>query len=396
MNSSSSAPLHLWWLAATLAGLAGPMLGFALIWSATAHGAGTVALVSTVAAVPQVLLVLLGGAIGDRHGPRRTLLATTAARTLLLAILLVPATGQPGPGLLVAASGIGAVIAAIHQPSATVLPRLLVRDPEQLARAMARISGSLQIARTLGVAAGGAVVARWSLGAVVAITMVMTVTVLALLLALRPVRTAEPPDRRQSMAVTIVDGLRAARALRIWPVLAAVALVSGAVLPTVGVVVPMLARGRGWSPAQAGLLDAGWAAGLLAVTLAVSVLGAPRRRTPMIVGPLLVSVGAVLLALPVSPPVAIGVCALIGVGTALFTTQVAPLLVRIAPAEQMARFQSLLVLVQLVPPALLNAPSAALAAHGSGLAALLPAALMGAAAAVLILATAPVAVARRA
>lgn len=309
-----SLALHFWWLAATVGGLAGPMLGFALIWSATAHGVGTVALVSTAAAVPQVLLVLFGGALGDRHGPRRTLLATTIARILLLAVILVAASGRPGAALLV----------------------------------------------------------------------------------LRPVHAASPARSRQSMLSTIADGLRAAGALRIWPLLAAVALLSGAVLPTVGVVLPLLARARGWTSAEAGLLDAGWAAGMLAVTLFVSVLGAPRRRTPMIAGPLLAAAGILLLALPVSPALAIAVCAVLGMGTALFTTQIAPLLVRLAPAEQMARFQSLLVLVQLVPPALLNGAFAALATQGGGLVALVLAALMGAGAATLILVTSPVAVARRA
>lgn len=393
---ASSLPLHLWWLAATLSGLAGPMLGFALIWSATAHGVGTVALVSTAAALPQVLFVLLGGALGDRHGPRRTLLATTSARILLLALLLVPALGSPGPGLLVVASALGAVIAAVHQPSAAVYPRLLVREPEQLARAMARISGSLQIARTLGVAAGGAAVAWWSLGAVVAITLGMTVFALLVLLMLRPLRSAPRPTSRPGALSAIADGLRAARELRIWPLLGAVVLISGAVLPAVGVVLPLLARGRGWSAAQAGLLDAGWAAGMLAVTVLVSVLGTPRRRTPIIIGPLLASAGIALLALPAPPAVAIGVCVLLGVGTALFTTQIGPLLVQLAPAEQMARFQSLLILAQLVPPALLNGPSAALAVPGGGVMALLPAALMAAGAAVLILVTAPAARARRA
>lgn len=388
--SSLPAGLHLWWLAATLAGFAGPMLGFALIWSATAHGAGTVALVSTVAAAPQVLLVLLGGAIGDRHGPRSTLLGTTTSRILLLAALLVPALGEPGPGLLVLASGIGAVIAAVHQPSAAVYPRLLVRDPERLARAMARISGSLQIARTLGVAAGGAAVARWSLGAVVGICLVMMLLVLVLLLVLRPAHTPVPARRRQSMLVTIADGLRVARDLRIWPLLAAVALVSGAVLPTVGVALPLLARGRGWTSAQAALLDAGWAAGMLAVTLLVSALGTPRRqRIPMVGGPMLVCSGLLLLALPLTSAAAIAVCGVIGVGTALFTTQMAPLLVRLAPSAQVARFQSLLVLVQLVPPALLNGAFAALAAPGSGIAVLVLAAGMAAGAAALPLAIGP-------
>lgn len=390
-RSALPASFHLWWLASCLSATGSAMLGFALIWSATAHGVGTVALVSTVAAIPQILLVLLGGAIGDRHGPRHTLFGTTLARILLLALLFVPAMGAPGPALLVLASATGAVIAALHQPSAAVYPRLLVRDAEQLPRAMARISGSLHIARTLGVAAGGLMLAIWPLAAVVALNAAVTLLVLGLLLVLRPTAPVaeEPVKNRLGMLRTMAEGLLAARKLRIWPLLGAIALVSGAVLPTVGVVLPVLARGRGWSAAQAGMLDAGWAIGMLAVTGTVSVLGTPRRQgTSMIGGPLLVAVSVPLLALPLPPTAAIAVFALIGAGTALFTTQVAPLMVRLAPAGQMTRFQSLLILVQLAPPAALNGIFAWLAAQADALPALLPAALMAIGAAALLTPTA--------
>lgn len=377
---------HLWWLATTASATGNAMLGFALIWSATAHGTGTVALVSTVAAVPQILLVLIGGAIGDRHGPRRTLLGTSTARILMLAAALVPALGEPSAALLVLTTAGGAVIAAVHQPSASVLPRLLVRDSDQLPRAMARISGSLQVARTLGVATGGLAVAAWSLAAVVALNLALTVLVLVLLLMLRtPASGAgRAAEGRGGMLRALLDGLRAARGLRIWPLLAAVALISGAVLPTIGVVLPVLARGRGWSGSQAGLLDAGYALGVLGVTLTIGVLGAVRStRVALVGGPLLVALGSLVLALPLPPVAAIMVCTLIGAGTALFTTCIAPMLVRWAPARQMARFQSLLVLVQLVPPAALNGAFAWLGAQGGALPALLPAALMAAGAAVL-------------
>lgn len=377
---------HLWWLATTASATGNAMLGFAMIWSATAHGTGTVALVSTVAAVPQILLVLIGGAIGDRHGPRRTLLGTSIARILMLAAALVPSLGDPSAALLVLATAGGAVIAAVHQPSASVLPRLLVRDPEQLPRAMAHISGSLQIARTLGVATGGLAVAVWSLAAVIALNLALMLLVLGLLLVMRPLASSPGPAARSrdGMLRSLLDGLRVARDLRIWPLLAAVALISGAVLPTIGVVLPVLARGRGWSGAQAGLLDAGYALGVLAVTFAIGVLGAVRSpRVALTGGPLLVALGSLLLALPLPLIAAILVCGAIGAGTALFTTCVAPMLVRWAPADQMTRFQSLLVLVQLVPPAALNGAFAWLGAQGGALPALLPAALMAVSAAVL-------------
>lgn len=377
---------HLWWLATTASATGNSMLGFAMIWSATAHGTGTVALVSTVAAVPQILLVLIGGAIGDRHGPRRTLLATSIARLLMLAAALVPALGEPSAALLVLTTTGGSVIAAVHQPSASVFPRLLVRDPEQLPRAMARISGSLQIARTLGVATGGLAVAVWSLAAVIAVNLALMLLVLGLLLVIRPLTSSLGPAarRREGMLRSLLGGLRAARDLRIWPLLAAVALISGAVLPTIGVVLPVLARGRGWSGAQAGLLDAGYALGVFAVTVAIGVLGAVRSpRVALTGGPLLVALGSLLLALPLPLVAAIAVCGVIGAGTALFTTCIAPMMVRWAPAAQMTRFQSLLVLVQLVPPAALNGAFAWLGGQGGALPALLPAALMAVGAAVL-------------
>lgn len=131
------------------------MLAFALIWTATSNGPAAVAVVSTLAVVPRILLMLFGGALGDRHGPRRLLIATTAIQFVALVVLAGLSMVSSGVIFLAAAAGATAVISAFQQPAAVVLPRLLITHEDQFARALARISGSLHAARILGVGVGG-------------------------------------------------------------------------------------------------------------------------------------------------------------------------------------------------------------------------------------------------
>lgn len=86
----------------------------------------------------------------------------------------------------------------------------------------------------------------------------------------------------------------------------------------------------------------------------------------MVGGPALICAALAALALPVSVPVAVALSVLTGVGTATFTTHIAPTLLRMAPPDQLTRFQSLMAIVQLAPPALLNSPLAALSGTGRG------------------------------
>lgn len=366
------------------------MLAFALIWLATGHGPAAVALVSTVSVVPALCMLLLGGVLGDRHGPQRLLLVTTLAQLAVLLGLMLVTGENPGIAHLAAAAGVLSVLSAFRQPAATVFPRLLITGDEQLSRALARISGSLHIARILGVSAGGIAISLWPLAMLLAGCAALAALSLAVLLTLRP-RAQAPSSDCSDTGVwnALATGVRSAHALRIWPLLAAVALVCAAVLPVVAVVLPSAARAQGWSGSAAGLLEAAWAAGTLTVTLLVSVTGTlTKERRALVGGPLLMA-GALLalvFALPVSLPAALGASALLGAGTAVFTTHVAPLLLRRAPTGQMTRFQSLMALVQLAPPALLNGPFAALAGTGRAWIGLLLAATLAAAAALVLIA----------
>lgn len=379
------AQFHLWWVVSTISAAGDSMLAFALIWTATSHGPAAVAIVSTLAVVPRILLMLFGGALGDRHGPRRLLIATTAIQFAALAVLAGLSIMSSGVAFLAVAAGATAVISAFQQPAAVVLPRLLITHDDQFARALARISGSLHAARILGVGVGGLAITALPLMAIFGANAAVVGLSLVVLCSIHP-RT----DRSKASATSsgagiwraLATGIASAHELRIWPLLVAVALVCAAVLPTVAVVMPSMARSHGWSATQASLLEAGWATGTLVVTLLISYTGTiSKQALPMVGGPVLICAALAALALPVSAPAAIALSVLTGVGTAAFTTHIAPTLLRLAPPGQLTRFQSLMAIVQLAPPALLNIPLVGLSGTGrSSTALIITAAMAGAAA----------------
>jgi DNA-binding transcriptional MerR regulator len=82
-------------------------------------------------------------------------------------------------------------------------------------------------------------------------------------------------------------------------------------------------------------------------SLTVSARDPRRPRLPLVVGPVLAALGGVALALAPSPVTAYVAATVMGIGTAVYTTHVFPLYVLRSPEDMMARFQSVLILVQL-------------------------------------------------
>lgn len=335
------------------------MLTFALIWTATGLGTASVAIVSTLAVLPRVLFLLPGGALGDRHGPRATLLVTTSLQlALLITLASLSADKTDLPTLAISACTIS-IISAFQQPAAAVYPRLLIRSDDQLPRALARMSGSIQLARILGVAAAGITISNYSLMLVFVLAASGSLVNLSTLFISRPEGRFEKSVAQLAPKETIWQslktGIAAAYQLGATRLLLSVALVCAAVLPVGSVVVPNIARRHTWNAGQAGVLESAWAAGVLVITLGISYTGTLKApRNALIAGPLLaaLSIGAIGLA-PSVPLAALGTFTL-GAGTALFTSHVAPLLIVLAPKQQLVRFQSLLTLVQIAPSAALN------------------------------------------
>ncbi|UNK70296.1 MFS transporter [Microbacterium sp. H1-D42] len=344
------------WVAATVgADLGAGVLAFALTWVASGYGPAAASAVLTLTVAPTVVFGLLGGAVADRFGARRVMIICTAALMLISATLaLVVGFWSVSPAvLMVAAAAIGTV-SAFHRPAVGVFPRLFVSDGA-LGTAMARVGMASQVAGTLAPPLGGLLIGMIALNGVAWIDVLGCLVMVAVLLLIHPPLT--PDTAPEAMTVGgIVAGLTAARRTSGVPtLLLCVGIVAGAVLPAVFLGIPLAARERGWSAAEAGLIEAGWIAGGLVVGLWFSWRGtAVRAWRPMAAGAMVVAVGLLGLALSPTWTCAVVSTCIVGAGVVIFTAHVFPTYVLLAPASMLSRFQSLLILVQRAPQLVIN------------------------------------------
>ena len=331
-------PFRTWSLAAALSTLGDSVTYFALGWTAAEFGPGPAALVLSLQSVPLCVLILLGGAVADRWGIRRTMLWCDAAMVLVLLLFLVHATsGATLLGLCLVAVASGTA-AALRRPADGVFPRLFA-DDDQLSRALASVSLLHQVARTSGPALGGVLLGLGGLPLATGVDLVTYALVLGVLLRVRPPRE-EPPAARTPVAAGIWASVTAARAQDVMPLLTAVTLLGATVLPTVILCVPLAGQERGWSAAATGLVAGSWTVGTFAVTCAVSRWGDVGDRAR--VGPVVGAGGVLVLVASSSVPAGAAAMLLLGVGTATWTTAAIPLFVRATPPGMLARFQALL------------------------------------------------------
>ncbi|MFJ9456500.1 MFS transporter [Kitasatospora sp. NPDC101447] len=356
---------YLLWLAGTQAGLLGDAaLYFALGWAASAHGGGATGLVLTAITVPRTALVLLGGAVADRVGARRVMLAADAVMLVATAALALVAGSRGTPlWLLVAAAAVIGTVDAFHFPASGSMPNRLV-PADRLPRALALRQAGGQGAALLGAPLGGLLVAVGGLPGAAVADAVSFGVVLLVLLRLRPgaaapvdAPSAAPSDARAGLLREAASGVRLA--LR-DPLLRAALLLTGAaagaLLPVMSLLAPLLARAHGWTAGTAGLVTGGQAAGVLAVAGLIAWRGGlPRAGVGAAAGLCTASVGVTLLALAAGPAAAVTGSAVTGVGSGLFACHLGPLVAAGAPDSHLSRVQALLTLVQSAALVLANA-----------------------------------------
>jgi MFS family permease len=344
------------WVAATVGSeLGSGVLAFALTWVASGYGPNVAAAVLTLTVAPSVLLGLLGGAVADRFGPRRIMILCTIALTVLSASLAIAVmVWATPPALLMITAALIGTVSAFHRPAVGVFPCLFVAD-NTLGAAMARVGMASQLARTIAPPLGGLLVGMIALSGVALLDVLGCVAMLVTLLMIRPpIEHVTAPE-----AVTfrgIASGITTARSTKGVPaLLACVAIVAGAVIPAVLLGIPLAARERGWSAAEAGVIEAGWIAGGLLCGAWFAWRGtASRAWLPMAAGPLVIAAGLGLLAISPFWPIAAASTVGVGVGVVIFTAHVFPTYVLLAPASMISRFQSLLILVQQAPQLIIN------------------------------------------
>ncbi|MFB7255815.1 MFS transporter [Streptomyces nojiriensis] len=364
---------YLFWLVGTRASLLGDaVLHFALGWAASAHGGGTGALVLTAITVPRTLLLLVGGAVGDRFGARRVMITGDAVMlTATLVLALVGLRLGASPWLLVVVAVIIGTVDAFYLPATGSMPRRLV-GKDQLPRALALQQAGGQIASLLGAPVGAVLVAAAGLtGAAVADAGTFAI-VLVVLVCVRPAFDVERSPRGEGLLAGAVDGVRTAvgdPVLR--PALLLTAAAAGLLLPVVSLLNPLLAREHGWGAGTAGLVAGGQSLGMIAVALVVSRRGTMSRiGRGAALGLCASAPGIAAVALADTAAVAVAGGIVVGAGSGMFACHIGPLVLTNIPDTHLARVQSLLVLVQSLALVVGNNALGALAdAQGAPLAA---------------------------
>ncbi|MBQ1114122.1 MFS transporter [Streptomyces anulatus] len=380
-------PNVLRWLGAYTASMVGDSIYFmALAWAAARTGSASgTGLVLAAGSIPRALLMLGGGVLADRLGPRRVVIGSDAARAVLVlglaAILVLTA---PTVGVLVAVALLFGAVDALFLPAVGALPPR-ISPPGQLARIQGlrglAARGASIVGAPLGgvaVATGGPVLAFATAGALFALSLP-----LLLGLRIRPLPasvkhggtvaggpeertvTEEKPTARQDL----VDGLRY---IRRHPLLGPLMIVIG--LSELGFVGPLnlglilLSEQRGWGAAGMGWIVAGFASGAAGAALLIAVRGrVPRAGLVMCLTVLVGATGIAAVAQIPSVPLAAATAAVVGLFIGLAGALCGALVQTVADPAYLGRVTSVSTLfTYALIPLSYPATGAAIALWGTG------------------------------
>ncbi|MFF0753647.1 MFS transporter [Streptomyces sp. NPDC004267] len=319
-------PQVLRWLGAFTASTLGDSVYYlALSWAAVSSGTPAQAgLVMAVSAVPRALLMLFGGVIADRLGPRRVVIASDTVRCLVtLGLAATLFLASPGLWILAAVALVFGTVDALFLPAVGALPpRIAAHDQ------LARVQGMRGIAYRLGavlgsplgglaVAVGGSATAFTVAGVLFALSLPLLCT-----LRIRPL-PAENATSGSTALGDLADGLRYVRRHRVLgPLMVVVLLGDLGFAGPLNVGLALLAEQRGWGAAGIGWILAGFGTGASAASLLLTVRGRVPRAGAVLNGVMIlgaVSIGALAYVplLPVAVLVALSIGVLAGLSGVL-------------------------------------------------------------------------------
>ncbi|WP_307814059.1 MFS transporter [Streptomyces sp. N35] len=271
-------PNVLRWLGAYGSSMIGDAVYFiALSWAAARTGsAGQAGLVLAISAVPRALLMLYGGVIADRFGPRRVVIGSDAVR---FAVILVAAgvlvAAQPGIWFLAVIALVFGAVDAVFMPAVGALPPRIT-GPSQLARVQGLRGLAARIALVTGGPVGGFAVAAGGSAAAFAVAAALFAVSLVLLLAVR-VRELAPDQKAgdgRPESGQLRAGLRYIRRHKVLlPLIVAMGVTELGFSGPANIGLVLLADERGWGASGMGLTIAGFGVGAGAASLLLAVRG---------------------------------------------------------------------------------------------------------------------------
>lgn len=307
------------WLGAYASSMIGDNVCYiALSWAAVQSGTPAQAgLVMTVSAVPRVLLMLGGGVVADRFGPRKVVIGSDTVRCVaVLALAALLFATSPSLWLLALLAVVFGTVDAVFMPAVGALPaRITSRD--QLARVQGMRGLAIRFANVvgaplggLGVALGGAAAAFGLAGMLIAVSVPLLISV-----RMRELRAGDAGDvdgaggagapadaghacvaadtghahvaagedgsgaalgqpARATAWRDLREGLRYIRRHRVLaPLIAAIALGDLGFVGPLNVGLTLLADQRGWGASGMGWVLAGFGTGAGAAALLLTVRG---------------------------------------------------------------------------------------------------------------------------
>ncbi|MEU3792704.1 MFS transporter [Streptomyces fructofermentans] len=360
------------WLGAYTASMVGDNVYYlALSWAAVQAGTPAQAgLVMAVSAVPRALLMLGGGVLADRLGPRKVVIGSDAVRCgAVLAVAALLFTADPGLWALTLLAVVFGAVDAVFMPAVGALPaRITARD--QLARVQGMRGLAIRFAAVvgaplggLGVALGGAAAAFGLAGLLIAVSVPLLVSV----------RTGEPaPDDRAARRTPwrdLRDGLGHIRRHRVLaPLIAVIALGDLGFVGPLNVGLTLLADQRGWGASGMGWVLAGFGTGAGAAALLLAVRGRlPRAGSVAAVAIITGSVAIGALAQVADLAAAVGVALLVGLLAGLSGALCGALLQTVSDPAHLGRVSSVAGMVSLgLAPLSMPVTAAAIGWWGTG------------------------------
>ena len=367
-------PNVLRWLGAYAASMAGDGVYYvALSWAAVQAGSPAQAgLVMTASALPRAVLMLGGGVIADRFGPRRVVIGSDAVRcaaVLAVAALLF----LTGPGLwpLAALALVFGIVDAVFVPAVGALPARIT-GKAQLARVQGMRGLAYRFAVIFGAPLGGLAVAFGGATAAFGIAGLLIAVSVPLLISVR-VREL-PSDDTAAVGTTtawrdLAAGLRYIRRHRVLaPLMLAIALGDLGFVGPLNVGLTLLADERGWGASGMGWVLAGFGVGAGTASTVLTVRG----RLPhagQVAGYSLIAGSVAIGALAYVPSVlaAVGIALLIGLLAGLSGAMCVALLQTQSDPAYLGRVTAVSSLASLgLAPLTMPLSAAAIGAWGTG------------------------------